>query len=66
MYTKKNDTKVREDVPNDKRRRYLDVSPGKKKLATVVKKKALRPKAERGNAVAVPRCSGQFSAAWDG
>jgi hypothetical protein len=52
-------------VPRDRRRRYLDVSPGKRKLAAVVKKKALRPKADRGKAVAVPRCSGQLRAAWD-
>jgi hypothetical protein len=65
MYTKKNATNVREEVPSDRRRRYFDVSPGKNRLAADVKKKALRPKAESGNAVAVPRCNGQLRAAWE-
>jgi hypothetical protein len=63
MYMKKNDTKVRAEVPIDSRRRYFDVSPGKRRPAIVVKKKALRPKADRGKAVAVPRCNGQLRAA---
>ena len=38
---------------------------GKSRPDMEVKKKALRPKAAKGNAVAVPRCKGQFRAAID-
>jgi hypothetical protein len=47
-----------------RRRRYSPTSSPRKMWERVVKKTALRPKAARGKAVAVPRCRGQFRAAW--
>ena len=51
--------------PIDRRRRKEEVLSGKAKFEIKVKKKAPSPKAERGNAVAVPLWSGQFRAADD-
>lgn len=51
------------NVAKESKRRKLEVSPGKAIREMVVKKKALRPKAESGNAVAVPRWCGQLRAA---
>ena len=53
--TKKTGKKMREKVPRARRSRYFEVLLGNKSPETEVKKKALRPKAARGNAVAVPR-----------
>jgi hypothetical protein len=53
--TKKTGKKMREKVPSARRSRYLDVLLGNNSAETEVKKKALRPNAARGNAVAVPR-----------
>lgn len=46
------------------RRSRWDVLSGKANEEMAEKKKALRPNAERGKAVAVPRWSGQFNAAF--
>lgn len=43
------------DVPAASKRRKSDVLSGNAKEETIEKKKALRPKADSGNAVAVPR-----------
>ena len=61
--TKKTGKKMSEKVPRARRSRYLEVLLGNSMPDTDVKKKALRPKAARGNAVAVPRWCGQFIAA---
>lgn len=50
------------EVPAAKSMRKALVSAGNKMLPMREKKKALRPKAASGNAVAVPRWCGQFSA----
>jgi hypothetical protein len=60
-YTEKNTI---QNVPMASNSKNLEVLCGKKIPETPVKKKALNPKAARGNAVAVPRCLGQLSAAW--
>jgi hypothetical protein len=60
---KKNETKTMPNVPTESMRRNLAVSSGKATEESCEKMNALRPKAARGNAVALPRCSGQFSAA---
>lgn len=49
--------------PIDKRRRKLDVLSGKATEDIEAKKNAPSPKAESGNAVAVPLWFGQFKAA---
>lgn len=54
--------KISPEVPTDSSMRKALVSPSKKTAPSVEKKKALRPKAAMGNAVAVPRWCGQFSA----
>jgi hypothetical protein len=51
------------DVPKASMRRNRPVSPWNRTADIVDQKKALRPNAARGNAVAVPRCSGKFVAA---
>ena len=56
-------TKIIQKVAIESIKRKLEVSPGKAKFESVVKNKALRPNAERGKAVAVPRWCGQFNAA---
>lgn len=43
------------DVPAASKRRKSDVLSGNAKEEIIEKKKALRPKADSGNAVAVPR-----------
>jgi hypothetical protein len=43
------------EVPHARVRRKSPVDPGTTKLANMEKKKALNPKAARGNPVAVPR-----------
>lgn len=50
-------------VPIASKRRNRPVSSLKMIADMVDQKKALRPKAARGNAVAVPRCVGKFDAA---
>lgn len=52
---KKNERTWRQSVPTESKRRYPEMSSPKAKLATAVKTKALKPKADNGNAVAVPR-----------
>jgi hypothetical protein len=47
--------RIRPEVPLARSMRKPLVSPGKKMAPTVEKKKALRPKAASGNAVADPR-----------
>ena len=59
---KKKPTKVSKKVPRARSSRNALVFPGKMSFPLMEKKKALRPKAARGNAVAVPRWCGQFSA----
>lgn len=51
------------EVPRASMRRNRPVSPWNRTADIVDQKKALRPNAARGNAVAVPRCSGKFVAA---
>ena len=52
---KKEDMNVMPKVPTASIRRKLDVLSGNATVEMDEKKKALSPKAERGNAVAVPR-----------
>lgn len=54
---------VKAKVPSASNRRNRPVSSLKAKDDTVDQKKALNPKAARGNAVAVPRWSGKLDAA---
>ena len=61
--TKKKEPNVSATVPMASSIRYSPTSSPRKIWDKVVKKTALRPKAARGKAVAVPRCSGQLSAA---
>ena len=49
-------------APIASKSRYPEVSSGNMKAENVVQKKALKPKALNGNAVAVPLCRGQFVA----
>ena len=53
----------RHNVPRDNRSKNPDMSSPKAIRARLAKKNALNPKPERGNAVAVPRCSGQLKVA---
>jgi hypothetical protein len=55
MRIKINETRIIAAVPRDSSRRNWPISSLKARLDNVEKKKALRPKAARGNAVAVPR-----------
>jgi hypothetical protein len=55
--------KFRRDVPTASKRRKRPTSPWNRIADVVDQKKALRPNAAKGNAVAVPRCSGKFVAA---
>lgn len=55
--------RFRIQVPRANKRRKRPVSSLKRTLDIVDQKKALKPKAANGNAVAVPRCSGKFDAA---
>lgn len=55
--------KAMPDVPAASKRRKSAVLSGNAKEEIIEKKKALSPKADRGNAVAVPRWFGQFRAA---
>lgn len=57
------ETRFMTEVPRDSRRRNRPASPLNKIADKVDQKKALSPNAARGNAVAVPRCSGKFVAA---
>lgn len=57
------ETRFMTEVPRDSRRRNRPGSPLNRTADNVDQKKALRPNAARGNAVAVPRCSGKFVAA---
>ena len=52
---KKKAAKVKPKVPQDSSSKKALGSPGKRMAPREEKKKALRPKAARGNAVAVPR-----------
>lgn len=52
---KKKETNTRANVPIASMRRNFDVSSGNAKVEMVEKKKALKPNAAKGNAVAVPR-----------
>ena len=52
---KKKDTKTIVKVPMARRKRKSDVFPGNANDDNVEKKKALRPNAASGKAVAVPR-----------
>ena len=49
------DAKVKQQVPSANSKRNRPVSPLKMIVDTVDQKRALRPKAARGNAVADPR-----------
>ena len=60
------DTRFRADVPIASSRRKSPVSSLNRIDERVDQKKALKPKAARGNAVAVPRWSGKFDAAIGG
>lgn len=57
------DTRFRMQVPIASKRRNRPVSSLKMTADMVDQKNALRPKAAKGNAVAVPRCVGKFDAA---
>lgn len=57
------ETALRQSVPMARSRRKPPTLWPKAKLAMVAKKKALRPKPDSGNAVAVPRLSGQLKVA---
>lgn len=57
------DTRFMIDVPRDSKRRNWPASPLNRIADKVDQNKALNPNAARGNAVAVPRCSGKFVAA---
>ena len=59
---KKKPTSVIPHVPQDKSNKNSPGSPGKSSPPMREKKKALRPNAASGNAVAVPRWCGQFRA----
>jgi hypothetical protein len=52
---KKEPKKTMQKVPMQRKYNSSEVSSGKKKPARLVKKRALKPKADRGKAVAVPR-----------
>lgn len=54
---------TRHIVPTARNKRSLEVLAGKAKPDRRVKNSALRPNADRGKAVAVPRCCGQLTAA---
>lgn len=60
---KNKEMKAMPNVPAARRRRKSDVLSGNATEEIVEKKKALRPNADRGNAVAVPRWFGQLRAA---
>ena len=60
---KNREMKAMPNVPAASRSRKSEVLSGNANEEIVEKKNALRPKAERGNAVAVPRWFGQLSAA---
>jgi hypothetical protein len=55
--------KFRREVPTASKRRKRPTSPWNRIVDVVDQKKALSPNAAKGNAVAVPRCSGKFVAA---
>lgn len=55
MRIESEETRTIIEVPSARRRRKRPVSSLKARLDTVDQKKALSPKAARGNAVAVPR-----------
>ena len=65
MRRRKLPTKGIVNVARANKRRRFEESSGKANDDIDAKKKALRPNADRGKAVAVPRLSGQFSAAED-
>ena len=52
---KNSGTNVKQKLPSDNKRRRPEISSGNTKPESVVKKNALRPKADSGKAVAVPR-----------
>lgn len=58
---KKNEMTWRQSVPTESNKRYPEISSPKAKLAIVVNTKALKPKADKGNAVEVPRWSGKLN-----
>lgn len=60
---KKNDIKIMPLVARQRTSRKSPVSPGNSHEEMNEKKKALRPKAAKGRAVAVPRFCGKFTAA---
>jgi len=60
---KKVPIKTRPKVAQARRRSKSEVLSGKARDDIAAKKKALRPNAARGKAVAVPRWFGQFKAA---
>jgi hypothetical protein len=62
ILAKKKPMKVMEEVPTASNNKKSLGLPGKRREPREEKKKALRPKAARGNAVAVPRWLGQFRA----
>ena len=53
--------RARHTVPIARSRMSFPMSSSKTKLPMDAKTKALSPKADSGNAVAVPRCSGQLN-----
>lgn len=57
------ETRFKIDVPRANNNKNRPVSSLKMSVETVDQKKALRPNAAKGNAVAVPRWSGKFDAA---
>jgi hypothetical protein len=63
--TRKNGKEIKTNtlVPIDNSRRSPEVLPGRAKADIMVKNRALKPNAESGKPVAVPRCRGQFKAA---
>ena len=63
MRRKKQPRKAIENVPTASMSKKFEVLAGNAALDTVEKRKALRPNADNGNAVAVPRWFGQFMAA---
>lgn len=58
-------TNARQKLPIERRRRKPEMLSGNTKPERVVKKNALRPKADSGKAVAVPRWCGQLRAAYN-
>ena len=54
------DKRLRPQVPSESRSRKPEMSSPKAKFAMAAKRNALKPKPDNGNAVAVPRCSGQL------